>query len=267
MTRMLTIILSALFFIFTSTVLALPTKKFYGGFELGIGNETLQYSNAYNLIGSAYPVTVNYTTPFNHDVSSYIFTGGLMLGYAQSFNGHFGVNYELLAMGNSGNLSATDQMQSPFTYTPAALQEYTAKTSLNLNYAFDFAVKPTVALSNDFTGYLKAGLSNAGLTSSLDITHNNALTNEAYTETSGKTDENVWGYVLGVGLEFALSQRCSLFGEYNFHQYQKTALKTVMITDNGSGALPGESVSNTITYTRKVLPYINSLNVGIHYYF
>lgn len=259
--------LSVLCLTLTSAAFALPTNKFYTGFEVGVGNETLLYSNSYNFIGSAYPMSVNYLTPFNYSLSSYIYTGGLMFGYAKSINKHVDVDYEFSVMGNSGPLSSTDQMQSPFTYTPAALQQYTAKTQLNISYGFDLAVKPAFKVTREFNTYLKAGVANAELISSLNIYHNNALTSNVYNSTGGATRNNVWGYVLGAGFEYALSAKCSIFGEYNFHQYQASELKTVTITDNGSGALPGESVTNTITYTRKVSPYLNTFNIGLHYYF
>ena len=259
--------LPALLFTFNSYAFVLPTHHLYTGFEVGIGNKTLEYNNSYNLTGSAYPTTVNYTTPFKYSVNSSFFTGGIMLGYLQSVNPCFALGYELLGMGNSGSIDSTDNMQSPFTYTPAALQEYTVKTSLHLPYGIDLAVKPMLELSQELVAYIKAGVANAKLTSSTSLTKNNALTDEVFNASSGNTHKNIWGYVLGAGLEFALSTRCSLFGEYNFHQYQQTTLKTIVINDSGSGALPGETVSNTIHYSRKVSPYINSFNIGLHYYF
>ncbi|GEM_PF-4168139 len=256
---------------FSKSVFALPNNQFYTGFNAGVGNQSLQYSNYDNLIGTTtFPAntTINYTKPLNSTVSAPVFVGGLLLGYSQSLGKKYNLEYELSAKSNVGSTSVTDQMQSPFTYSTVALQEYTAQTTIKFPYVFDFALKPTIALTKKLAGYFKAGPSYAQMNTTLNFTHNNALLNEVFSVTNGNHHPNAWGYVVGTGLEWAITKKTSFFSEFNFHQYAATDLKNVTVIDNGSAnGQAGVTYTHTIYYYRRVLPYLSSFNIGIHYYF
>jgi opacity protein-like surface antigen len=274
MNRIFNIILPAsvfVFFAFTKSVFAFPSNQFYAGFDIGVGSQALQYNNSTNLTGtSTFPAstTVNYITPFNNSVSSPVFIGSLMLGYAKSLGKTFDLDFEFSARSNAGTTSETDQLQSPFGFSSVALQEYTAQTTINFPYTFDLVLKPTLLFTNKLAGYFKVGPSYTNMNSVMSFTHNNALLNESFNVTNGNNNTNIWGYVVGTGLEWAFTQRFSIFSEYNFHQYATTTLKGVTVTDNGTAnGQAGVTINNTINYVRKVLPFLNSFNIGLHYYF
>jgi opacity protein-like surface antigen len=256
---------------FTQSSFALPCNQFYAGFDVGVGNQNLQYNNSYNLFGtSTFPANtgINYTTPFNTSASSPVLIGSLMVGYAQSFSEIFDLDYEFAVRTNVGSTSETDQLHSPFGYSSVALQEYTAKTTVNFPYTFDLMIKPTVGLTERLAGYIKAGPSVTDLDSTMSFTHNNALLNETFFVSNGDNNPNVWGYVVGTGLELTVTQHISVFSEYNFHQYLSTSLKEVTVVDNGiANGQAGVINNNTINYSRKMSPYLNSFDLGLHYYF
>lgn len=259
------------FFVFTQSVFALPHDQFYTGFNVGVGNQSLKYSNYDNLIGTTtFPAntTINYTTPLNSTVSSPVFVGGLLLGYARSLGKKSNLNFEFSAKSNVGSTSLTDQMQSPFSYSSVALQEYTAQTTVNFPYVFDFVLKPTMALTKKLSGYFKVGPSYARMKTTLNFTHNNALLDEVFSVTDGNNNTNAWGYVVGTGLEWSITKRTAFFSEFDFHQYAAKDLENVTVIDNGSAnGQAGVVYNHTIYYYRRVLPYLSSFNVGIHYYF
>ncbi|OGT38143.1 MAG: hypothetical protein A3F12_05450 [Gammaproteobacteria bacterium RIFCSPHIGHO2_12_FULL_38_14] len=99
------------FFAITKSVLAFSGNQFYTGFDVGIGSQTLQYNNSADLTGTTtFPAntTINYTTPFYNSVSSPVYMGGLMLGYAKSLRKNFNLDFEFSVRGNAGSTSETD---------------------------------------------------------------------------------------------------------------------------------------------------------------
>lgn len=256
---------------FASSAFALPRNQFYTGFDVGAGIQTLQYNNSYNLNGTTtFPedTTLNYTTPFNNSVSAPVFIGSLLFGYAEALTQRFNLVYEFSIRSNAGTTAETDQLQSPFGYSSVALQEYTAQTTINFPYMFDLVLKPTMLLTRRLGGYFKVGPSYTNMNVVMRFTHNNALLAENFSVTSGTTSPNIWGYVVGTGLEWAITHRLSIFSEYNFHQYATTTLNTVTVIDNGTASgQAGVTNTNTINYFRKVLPFLSSFNIGLHYYF
>jgi len=148
------------------------------------------------------------------------------------------------------------------------LQEYTAKTTVNFPYTFDLVLKPTVLLTDKLAGYFKVGPSYTHMNTTMSFTNNNALLNQSFNVTNGDQNTNIWGYVVGAGLEWAATERFSFFSEYNFHQYVSTTLNSVTITDNGTAnGQAGVTINNTIDYSRKVSPFLSLFNIGVHYYF
>lgn len=253
------------------SIVALPNNQFYTGFDVGVGVQTLQYNNYANLIGTTtFPTNtfINYATPLNSSVSSPVFVGSLLLGYAQSLGRRFDLGYEFAVRSNAGTVSETDQLQSPFGYSSVALQEYTAQTTINFPYMFDLALKPMMLFTKKLAGYFKVGVSYADMNTVMNFTHNNALLGETFSITNGNNNIGLWGYTVGAGLEWAITHRLAIFSEYNFRQYATTSLRAVTVIDSGTAnGQAGVTNNNTIHYFRQVLPFLSSLNVGLHYYF
>ena len=263
-------------FIFSTAALmhsafAAQTNMFYVGLSAGAVNQIQQYNNYDYFTGTTNPgatLTYNYTKLFNNSVSSPSFVGTAMLGYSEHVKKKFNLDYEFDVSSNAGTTAETDNMQSPLSYSTVAMQEYTAQTTVNFPYTFDFVVKPALHITKKLSGYIKGGASYANMNTIFTLTKNNSMLPEQFSVTNGNINMNIWGYVVGTGLEFAVTKRFSVFSEYNFHQYSSTTLKGVTITDNGTATgTSGVTNNTTINYYRIILPYFSSINFGVHYYF
>lgn len=252
---------------FSSMTYSFKSQGFYLGGDLGITNLTTNYNNKYHLAGtdSAFPtLPVSYTNKYNTSVSAPLFTPGILLDYQKLYSNVYALGAELAVRYNTGHTTNTDQSQDAFSYSPIGLQENDFSTQANLRYSVDLAVKPGLLLTDSILSYMKLGATLTGLNTTLSTTHNNAFISETYTSTGGNSNHNIWGLLVGAGLEKSISNTWSIFAEYNFNLYERVNLKTVSITDRGTTGL-SSIIATTSNYQRAIQPYSNRFDIGVRY--
>lgn len=261
--------LTTLLSLISLSAFSFQTRGFYAGINAGVTNWTTNYNNSYHYSGTdaAFPtLPTNYTNKFVGSESSALFSPGLLLGYQRIFCNGYVLGSEIAVNYNWGKTKHIDLGLDPFSFSPIALQENEFQTSASLLFNLDLIVKPGILFTDTLLGYLKAGISLADLNTKLALAHKNALTLESFSANNGDESKNLWGFIIGAGLEKSLTDRFSIFGEYNFRQYQSVNLKTVTISNQGISGL-GSLISSTSNYKREITTYDNNFNVGLHYYF
>lgn len=169
-----------------------------GGFWSDINHKTSQSGTGYFIDANAADINQIGNTDLDPDG----FQGGIQAGYnLQSGNVVYGIEADLRWLDGDGSRTITRE------YPAGAPATYTLKNSADIDWLV--TVRPRIGFaSNQTMVYLTGGLAIA------DISARNSFTDDfvALSTTNGSATE--YGWTLGGGLEYAISNNWSIKGEY-----------------------------------------------------
>jgi len=245
-------------------------EGFYIGLAPGISNWNANFSNKYNraISDPNLGAPFSYFSELDGVANKPLPNINLLLGYQQHISCQYLLGVELLGGYQGDKLSFTDQLDTALSFAPIALTELTAKTTVQPNYIVDLTIKPGVLFTNTLVGYLKAGIAYAHTKTNFSVDYNSTLSGASFSINSDQSSKSIWGYTVGLGME--KSFECSnwtLFGEYDFRQYNSTTLNTINFVETGTAAIGALPLTTNGTYNRNLNNYSNSFLVGVRYYF
>mgnify|MGYP000040812263 FL=1 len=205
---------------------------FYAGFNAGygFGHEDPVDLQAFPDVD---PLTVG-------GVTAEGWLGGIQAGYnLQSGNLVFGLEADLQGADYAGTGLAT-------------VDGVTANATTAIGWFG--SVRPRVGYAlGDGLIYATGGLAFGGLDATIDATgilgHNGTITTP---------EELAWGYAVGAGAEYALTDQVSIKGEYQFVQLRADATGTLR---NGSG------IDSGVVGSSRVRSNMHAIKVGLNYHF
>lgn len=165
------------------------------------------------------------------------YSGGLGIGYNYLINPQYFLN---------GEIAVNFDSNSALFQSGAATAAFT--DSAKIKHHIDFTLAPGIITNSSLFPYLKLGISYAAL-------QDNLTSPAGYTPTmiSYRQNKDVLGFVAGLGVKYALSNRIAIFSEANFHDY---------------GTLDFPDFQNfSALYTHSAHLYTYGLNVGASYMF
>lgn len=170
-------------------------KPWYVSADLGIfqGNYDLIYNDMVDII----PVNVRQT------LQQYGYTGGLAVGYSQTFRENY-----LLGAEFSGNIATNN------AYLASGFPGMGISDKIKIQNYFDLVAVPGIFITDSVAAYVKAGVSCAYIKDSL-----NSPAGYAPTYITVNSNNYNWGVALGIGLKKYITHQFAVFSEYQYHDY------------------------------------------------
>lgn len=249
----------------TSVVIALSSgtalaqnfqKGFYIGINSGAAFVTGQTNDKFITAPNFYNPT-SLTTHYRDEASQRGYDGGVFLGWNFYADREYVYGLEL-----SGNTYSNTANQTFWNFTPDvdAFNLINFQESWKIRYAFDLTFKPGVLISDSSELYGILGVSTAKLKTKLKNLVPNSAGSSPLTFSDSK---DVYGFVLGAGLNKQLCNHLGLFTSYQYTYYGSKHLS------DGVEGNPGEGndVFQTYVKHRNLRVDTNVFKVGLVYTF
>jgi outer membrane immunogenic protein len=233
-----------------------PSAYNWGGFYFGgsIGGNITSNYNADTEGDTTFSFNNNNSglVPITLDTGTGGVIGGLEAGYNYQYSAFVvGAEADINALqaGGSGSFTSfSTLMGSTFTTSASERLDYLATLRLRAGYTpFD-----------RWLIYATGGLAVGGVSTSSHVVMNSAPANTW----NGSYNETSLGFVLGGGLEYALTSNITLKGEYLY--YDIGSRNTVA---TGDAAVQADPTLNALSYTSKTTTAGSILRVGANYKF
>jgi len=187
--------IATLFTLSTSLACAFSPNQFYGAVQAGIYRA--QFNNKYLDQTDFIPQNISDSIMQNG------YLGGLTIGYTRLINENYFIGAEL-----TGNITGNSALYQ----TGAANTAFS--DNIQINRSVDLTVTPGIITKSAFFPYVRVGVSRASVLDHLTspVGYNPVMTQY-------NTNQNVNGFVAGLGVRYIINDRGWLFVETNYHDY------------------------------------------------